>query len=300
MNHSVVYFTDRTPNDNDPLSFWIWEEFNERARSGSDVFVYLINVEEKDLPADLHSRIHLRSALKKRTFLRWEPFIQGLLATQASSVCLIEPKVLSAQLWPLLAIPNLKQIGLFQTQISALLFSANLKKGLPLYLWQKSCDLIFYTHPHYRISNSLKRSQRVEQLAVDPHIFPKSHHWSLQDLENLSLIPGALSDLIQPQRFLDRSLEMVTKNPDWKFLFLNGFGHANAELKSSFLTHPLASHFLFPEGLTSTQKGYALFKSKNLMADEVVPYSSLAGLALKLILDRQQISLEEKRVYGLL
>ena len=130
MNNSVVYFTDRTPSDKDPFSFWIWEELKERAQSGSDVFVYLINVKETDFPSDLHPRIHLRSALKRKMLWRWGPFIQGLISIQASTVCLIEPKNVSVNLWPLISVPNMKHLGLLSAQISAVLFSSKVKKGL--------------------------------------------------------------------------------------------------------------------------------------------------------------------------
>lgn len=288
------------PGDKDPFSFWAWEAFKERAASGSDVYVYLINADPEELPQDLHHRIHLRSALRKSGLLNWGPFIQGLLETHASSICLIEPKKARTQLWPLVLIPNLKQVGLLQAQITTLLFSSEMRKGLPFQLWVSASDLVVYTHPRFRGPSTLNRAQRVEELHIDPRLFPETDHWSLRDLEDLCLIPGSLADLREPKKFLNQALEMITRNPDQKFIFLNGLGRASSELKTTFLKHPQASHFLFPEGLSAAQKGFALFHSKQLLADEVAPDTSLAGLALKIILERRQSSLEEKRVYGLL
>lgn len=300
MSDSVVYFTDRLPSDTDPFSYWAWEAFRERAAAGSEVYIYLTGADESELPEDLHHRIHLRSALKKNHLLNWGPFIQSLLETQASSIIWVEPKRARPQMWPLALIPNLKQIGVLQAQITTLLFSSRAKKGVPFQLWMSASDLIISTHPQFRGPSVLNPAQRVERLSIDPHLFPETDHWSLRNLDHLGVVPGSLADLKEPKRFLNLALEMITRDPDQKFIFLDGFGKAAPELKTTFLKHPQASHFLFPEGLSAAQKGYALFNSQFLLTNEVDPHTSLAGLALKITLDQRQPSLEEKRVYGLL
>jgi len=302
LSSSLVYFTDRWPKDPDPYSFWFWKELQNRAESGFEVFVYLMDHSEKVWPTDLHSSIQLRSALQKPTPMSFSPFIKSLISTQAESICLVEPQKTSLSLWPLFFLPQLKQMGMIDSKMSYLCFQSEIRKSMIIQNWIQVCDVVQSTQTlqPLRPIGSSAPSIRFEELRMDPRIFKSQEHWSTQDLEHKHILPGALSDLVSPKSFLRFATNELAKDPETQFVFLNGLGSASKELKKMFLKSSLASSFFFPEGLTGAQIGHALFHSKRLLVDHIRPDAIQAGLARKIVLERQRKSLTERPVYGLL
>ncbi len=301
MSDTQIFFTDRSPLDDDPLSFWLWESLKDRARSGSDVFIYRMDKssENESFIEGFPSRLHLRSGLQSSSVFSWGPLIQSVIEANPSSICLVEPKQSQFNIWPLLMLPNLRTLKVINAQISALIFSQSLN-SFPWSTWVKASDLVMTTHPYFVRSKSALRSQRFETVMLDPKIFSERPHWSFSNPSPIEVLPGSLGELIDPKGFLENVQEIVTLDPDRKFLFLSGLGKCSREVKDSFLTGVLARHFLFPEDLSAEQKGYILFHSSRLSTESISPQSSLAGLAIKINLEKHQNSLEEKRVYGLL
>lgn len=298
MSSSLIYFTDRLKDDQDPHSFWLWKEFDERARSGSDVIVYLLREPSESALEDLHSRIQVRSALAKNSIFQIRLFMQSILNSGAESMTLVEPLHARSQLWPLVMAANLRQIGILNFQINSLLFSARIKKTFALQAWLKGCDKICFSHPQFDPRTSSRPS---EKLHIDPSVFndPKqASHWALDHLE--SLVPGSLSDLVNPQKFMDLAINRLAKDPDHHFVFVKGIGSATEEVKRQFINGPIAKHFVFPENLSGATIGRALFTAKDLLVEHVASESTLAGLAREIISDRHQTLLKESRVYGLL
>lgn len=295
----AVYFTDRFPDSKDPFSHWLWTEFEEKARSGSNVYIYFFGPQEIYLPDRFSSKIHLRTALKNQNFLQLGPFIQSLIYSEATSLTLVEPLSLKNLPWPLLLIPSLKQAAMSKAQLSTLLFSSKPPKGFIFQTWANQCDLLFYSHPHFIRPKHLKKL-RVEPLQIDPHSFNTKLHWSLSSLETTSLIPGSLSDLRQPEKFKLFALNKLSQEPEHKFVFLDGVGTASIDLKKEFVFGQLSSHFVFPEEITGAQAASSMFTCPNLLVDWVSSDSALAGLALKISMERTPAALNETRVYGLL
>jgi len=300
MSESLIYFTDRLPSDSDPFSYWVWKEFEGRARSGFEVHVYLLNATKEALPEELPPRLHLRSALRGHSFLRWAPFIQSLLSTPVRSLCLIEPKKPSLSLLPLLFIPQMRRMGMISSELSYLAFSGTLSQNWALPTWVQECDLVRFSHPSFSVQK-LSAKTKWEEIRLDPALFADvPPHWSLQTEGSLSLIPGSLKDLIREKVFWNQAVETLTRDVLRRFVFLEGFGGASPEEKKRFLSGPLAAHFVFPEPLSGAQMGQALFSGADLLTDFVAPSSALAGLALKILLERNHRQLEEQKVYGLL
>lgn len=303
MKEPCVYFTDRTPQDRDPCSYWLWHEISQRAQSGTDVVVYLMYPAKPFETENLHSRIQLRWALTSRLFFRWPLFIQSLVEARPSSLTLIEPKVKNAIPWPLLFVPQLKQMGGLPSSLFFLSFSQTFpQKSLFYQNWLKACDAIRHFHPSFQRPPFLCTKTRVEAFSLDPHVFSRPQHWSLQNLSQHRVMPCSLESLDEPEQFLMEANETIVKNPEVKFIFLEGLGHASADRKQRFLKHPLAAHFIFPENLSASDKGYALFHSNHLMTRPKLHAhsSSLADLAFQIKLKRSQTSLSEKGAYGLL
>lgn len=300
MSESLIFFTDRSPSDSDPYSFWVWQQFEERARSGFEVYVYLFGSRTIEIPDDLHQRIHVRTALQGRLFWRWSPFIQSLISTPAESICLIEPlNPSSRHLVPMMAIPQMVTLGLLRSHLHYISFSAKLPKVLALQVWAQASTVICYSHPQFA-AQGFSSKARFEPLHLDPKVFAGSSHWSLAEPKHTHVVPGSLNDLMDAQDFLQAATEAITKDTSARFVFVHGLGGASLERKKAFFESPMAAHFIFPEKMTGAEVGQALFNSKSLMLTHVKGTSPLAGLALKIILTNQHGILKGREVYGLL
>lgn len=295
----AVYFTDRSPDDKNPFSHWLWTELEEKARSGSNVYVYFFGSKEISLPNHFSSRIQIRTALKKQSLLHLGPFIQSLIQSGATSLTLVEPQENKNLPWSLLLIPQLKQIGVNKAQLSTLLFSSKISKNFIFQTWTSQCDLLSYSHPHFVRPKFLKKL-RVEPIKIDPRSFNATPHWSLESLENLSLIPGSLKDLQRPEAFKFFALNKLSQEPEHRFIFLGGIGDVSMSLKKDFVFGPLSAHFIFPEELTGAQIALSMFSGPNLLVEWVPSDSALAGLALRISMEKTRAALNETRVYGLL
>lgn len=301
MSSTIIFFTDRLKTDNDPHSHWLWREFDERARSGSEVVVYPLVSAPAESFSDLHPRIQIRSGLSQTSLLNFRPFLQSLLNTSAESLVFVEPALEHSRAWPLVLAAQLKQIGLLKAQLNTLIFSAENKKHLSMSGWIKLSDRIWFTHPRFESMNLKIQSEKVH---IDPlHFHQLVHseiHWSLQDLNQKSIIPGGLGDLIDSELFLKTAMNILARTPSHQFVFLRGIGNTSKKMRHHFLSGPLAAHLLFPENLSGALIGHTLFMAQNIMLDQVHSQSPLAGLSLQIILERNQAQIAESRVYGLL
>lgn len=278
----ICFLTDRLPNDPDPFSALIWNQFRSLADSQFEVLIVCQRAPQ-DMERWQHNRLQIIEPFPNFSMRYLPRFLQVLAGHKPDILHWVEPreKRLNHLQWLTPALATLRKRPLLAT---SLWHVNHWEKNWLLAGTLPTMDLLFVTHPLQREMLWRRWPRIMSRVMVAPLIFSEtspSSHWLTNWANEFDFVPGDIEDLIGVEETLDALTRSLTPNPDRKAVFATSDRTSRFTLLERLRDRNLDGRVAVLENLDWPTWNELFSRARQIRTDLLLPDSPHLALAIE-------------------